>query len=34
MTSPTVPLPPKGGEAAAMQPNRKTASQCGKPFFY
>ena len=34
MTSPTVPLPPKGWEAAAMQPNRKTASQCGKPFFY
>ena len=34
MTSPTVPLPPKGGEATAMQPNRKTASQCGKPFFY
>lgn len=33
MTSPTVPLPPKGGEAAAMQPNRKTASQCGKPVF-
>lgn len=28
MTSPTVPLPPKGWEAAAMQPNRKTASQC------